>query len=122
MTTHKGAPDLEPFYFIYTTMPDPSSAQQLAKDIVNKRLAACINILNNIHTVYEDEGTVCEVSEVGMLIKTNVDSSTDAIAFINQQHPYRTPAILTWAASCNIAFGEWMNRQLCKNTSSGCLT
>lgn len=114
MTTCKEAPEAEPFYFIYTTLPDQPTALQLARDIIQKRLAACVNILGNIHTVYEDEGHVCEGNEVALLIKTTLKAHDAALDFVKKQHPYHTPAVLSWHALCNASFGLWMKQQLCE--------
>lgn len=114
MALRQGAPEMEPFSFIYTTYPDKESAEQLARDMVRDGCAACINIFDNISSVYMDKARVCVENEVSMLIKTTCLMRDRAPIFLKKKHPYTTPAILTWEGQCNQPFGAWMqnNTQL----------
>ena len=114
MALRHGAPEMEPFSLIYTTYPDKESAEQLAREMVQAGCAACINIFDNISSVYMDVGRVCVENEVGVLIKTTSLARDRALVFLKKKHPYTLPAVLTWEGKCNKPFSAWMknNTQL----------
>lgn len=101
------APELEPFSFVYTTCPTLGIARLLGRNLVDCRYAACVNIFDNVVSIYSDEG-VCEASEVILLIKTTQNCRDKVIDFLEKKHPYKTAAILTWDAEANIPFVTWM--------------
>lgn len=112
MTLRQGAPEMGPLSFIYTPYPSKEAAQQLAKEVVQAGYAACVNIFEAMSSVYMSAGHVCVESEVGVLIKTTCMAKDKAIAFVENNHPYTTPAIVAWDATCNLPFAVWMNEQL----------
>ncbi len=82
------------FVCILTTLPDPTSARQLARRLVEERLAACVNVLDGCTSVYRWQGTVEEASEVVLVIKTVQDRYAALETFLRQQHPYELPEII----------------------------
>ncbi|MCP4445860.1 MAG: divalent-cation tolerance protein CutA, partial [Myxococcales bacterium] len=55
---------------VYCTFPDPESAQHAARDLVEQRLAACVNILDSVRSVYRWEDKVCQEQECLTITKT----------------------------------------------------
>ncbi len=82
------------FVCILTTLPDPTSARQLARRLVEERLAACVNVLDGCTSVYRWQGAVEEASEVVLVIKTVQDRYAALETFLRQQHPYELPEII----------------------------
>lgn len=82
------------FVCILTTLPDPATARQLARRLVDERLAACVNVLERCASVYRWQGTVEEASETVLVIKTAQDRYTALETFLRQQHPYELPEII----------------------------
>lgn len=77
-----------------TTLPDQESARQLARLLVEKRLAACVNVLAPCHSVYQWEGALQENGEVPLIIKSTPDLYNQLEAFVRAHHPYELPEIL----------------------------
>lgn len=79
---------------ILTTTPDTQEAERLARLIVGEKLAACVQILPKITSVYFWEGKVQTESEHLLLIKT-LEEKFDALSsFIRQHHSYEVPEIV----------------------------
>ncbi|QQS40977.1 MAG: divalent-cation tolerance protein CutA [Acidobacteriota bacterium] len=84
---------------VFTTTPDRQQAESLAEAIVNKRLAACVQILPEMTSFYFWEGKVQKEPEHLLLIKT-LESSYEALeAFILENHSYDEPEIVAVEAS-----------------------
>jgi periplasmic divalent cation tolerance protein len=80
--------------FVYTTWPSVADAEAAGRALVERRLAACVNILPGIISYYRWEGKVERAEETVMLVKTR-GSLTDAVTeAVRELHSYDTPAIL----------------------------
>jgi periplasmic divalent cation tolerance protein len=79
---------------ILTTWPDKSAAEQAAKNWVNKKLAACVNILPQMRSIYHWDGKTHSSTEHQLLIKTTHNNSEALKQAILEEHPYECPEIL----------------------------
>lgn len=79
---------------VLTNLPDPASAETLAKTLVSGKLAACINLMSPCTSIYHWEGKIESSTEIPLLIKTTVAHYADVEATILNQHPYELPEIL----------------------------
>lgn len=79
---------------VYTTMPDRAAAHDLARALVARRLAACVNVLDGCTSVYRWEGAVEEANEVPLVLKTRSARYAEVEAAILELHPYELPEIL----------------------------
>lgn len=79
---------------VLSTAPDASTAQSLAETLVSERLAACVNIIPGVQSVYRWQGAVESTSELILLIKTTQDSYAALESRLQQLHPYELPEIL----------------------------
>lgn len=70
----------------------------LARGLVDARLAACVNILPSIRSIYRWQGVVSEDSEVLMVIKTLASRSDELEAWLTEHHPYDVPEFVAMAA------------------------
>ncbi|MBN2155085.1 MAG: divalent-cation tolerance protein CutA [Candidatus Lokiarchaeota archaeon] len=75
----------------FVTTPDNKTAVELANGIVQRKIAACTNIIHKITSIYWWEGKINTDSENLMIIKTSKKKSDDLIAFIKNNHPYKVP-------------------------------
>lgn len=76
------------YQLVLTTCPDETVARNIAKHLVTEKLAACVNIIANITSVYTwQEQLQCD-SEVQLVIKTEASSFIKLNERINQLHPY----------------------------------
>ncbi|MCB1438124.1 MAG: divalent-cation tolerance protein CutA [Rhodobiaceae bacterium] len=80
--------------FIYTTFATREAAAQVGGQLVEERVAACVNIYPGMVSIYSWEGTLEQAEEVGMLVKTRRARAEEAVAALERLHPYDTPAVL----------------------------
>jgi len=79
---------------VYVTAPDGETAAALAKAMVERRLAACANILGPITSVYWWDGKVNTEGEVGLILKTRQSLLSDLTDALLQAHPYDCPCVV----------------------------
>jgi periplasmic divalent cation tolerance protein len=85
---------MERAVFVYTTFPSLVEAEQVGRAIVERRLAACVNILPGMISHYWWQGTLERGEEVVMIIKTRASLAEPVRAAVKEMHSYTTPAIL----------------------------
>jgi periplasmic divalent cation tolerance protein len=78
---------------ITATFPDRDSAKTAARFLVERRLAACVQLLP-IESVYSWHGVICDESEVLLLIKTRAERFGEVAAAIKEIHTYEVPEIV----------------------------
>ncbi|NEV63484.1 divalent-cation tolerance protein CutA [Thiorhodococcus minor] len=76
------------------TCPSRETAITLARALVEEHLAACVNLLPGIRSVYRWEGRVQEDDELLLLIKTTGKRMDDLTSRLRQLHPYDVPEII----------------------------
>lgn len=79
---------------VLCTCPDRAVAESLAQQLVQYRLAACVNILPEIRSIYRWENEVQQESEVLMIIKTGEDAFPSLELWLSEHHPYDVPEVL----------------------------
>ncbi len=77
-----------------TTFPDIDTAQRLAKQMVQAKLAACVNIIPQAQSIYIWQGEECNELECIALIKTTEQAYQELESFIQSHHPYELPEII----------------------------
>ncbi len=83
-----------PYQIVMTTFPDMDSAQQLAERLINQQLAACVNILPSMTSIYCWQGKLEHGQEHQLLIKTEQNRTQDVQNAIERLHPYELPEII----------------------------
>lgn len=81
-------------FIVLCTAPDKACAERIAEHLVTQRLAACVNLIPGIESVYEWQGKVERDHEVLLLIKTPPHAYAALQEAIVQLHPYETPEII----------------------------
>lgn len=76
---------------VLTTLPADVDAESLARALVDERLAACVNILPPMQSIYRWQGAVEQASERQLLIKTGVARVKELKARVMSLHPYDVP-------------------------------
>lgn len=79
------------FYLFTVTVPNIEEGKKIARSLVESRLAACVNIIKDISSVYRWKGEIQEDNEHLLLIKTTEDKSESLIQKIIAIHTYKTP-------------------------------
>lgn len=85
---------MSPILLCYCTCPDPEAARQLAERLVGESLAACVNCLPGVVSVYRWEGKVATDNETLLLIKTTADRFEALKARLLEFHPYELPELI----------------------------
>lgn len=76
---------------VLCTCPDISTAEQLANLAVEKHLAACVNIINGIRSVYLWEGEIQQDNECQLVLKTLHCKTDELFELVLSRHPYDVP-------------------------------
>jgi len=93
----------------YCTCPDLASAERLAEALVGERLAACVNVLPGLRSIYRWRGTVERADEVLLLIKTTRERLDALAARVQALHPYELPELLAVEAAGGLpAYLDWV--------------
>jgi len=79
---------------IMTTCPDAESADRLSRGLVEGRLAACVNLLPEVGSVYRWQGAIERSRETLLFIKTTRGRYAAVEAFIRALHPYELPEVI----------------------------
>lgn len=80
---------------VYVTTPNDDSAKKIARALVTQQLAACVNIVPGIQSIYQWEGRVNEDSEYLLMIKT-ASAKVDAVSqFVRENHPYSVAEVIS---------------------------
>ena len=82
------------FCFVYSTFPDAEAALAVGRALVDRKLAACVNVYPPMTSVYVWQGQQEETQEVAAFIKTRRSLVESAVAAARAQHPYSTPCFL----------------------------
>ena len=83
---------------VYITTSDMKKARKIARFLVEKRLAACVNMFP-ITSVYRWEGKMCEDTEVALSVKTTTRRVKEVIKEVRRMHSYETPCIISYEIS-----------------------
>ena len=95
---------------VLTNMPDRGAAERLAQELVERRLAACVNVLAECTSVYRWKGAVENAKEVPVLIKTRAALYEELEAAIGELHPYELPEMVALPIVRGLpAFLDWVN-------------
>lgn len=94
---------------VLTNLPDRASAMKLARLLVDRGLAACVNVLAEASSVYRWRGSVETAREVPLLIKTRRALYPDVEAAILAGHPYELPEVVAVPVVHGLpAYLEWV--------------
>ncbi|MBM3396481.1 MAG: divalent-cation tolerance protein CutA [Betaproteobacteria bacterium] len=98
---------------VVTNLPDRASDESLARQLVEQRLAACVNILTGCRSVYRWQEKLEEAEEVPVLIKTTQERLDAVQAFICAQHPYELPEIIAVPITAGLPdYLRWIDQQV----------
>ncbi|MDO9385907.1 MAG: divalent-cation tolerance protein CutA [Thiobacillus sp.] len=84
---------MEPL-LILTNLPDIASAEKLAHVLIERRAAACVNVLAACRSIYRWQGAVEAEDEIPLLIKTTAANYTLVEEIVRAQHPYDVPELI----------------------------
>jgi periplasmic divalent cation tolerance protein len=95
--------------FVYTTHPSVVEAERIGRELLERRLCACVNILPGMVSLYWWQGAVERGEEAVMIIKTRAALAEPVRAAVRQLHSYTTPAILVLLIeSVDPNYNDWL--------------
>lgn len=104
---------LQPLHrLIFCTCPDKLTAERLAHILVKEKLAACVNVLPNITSIYRWEGDITTNDECLLLIKTTSERYEELEKTLKAAHPYEVPEIIAMDINQGLpAYLDWVTIQ-----------
>jgi periplasmic divalent cation tolerance protein len=94
---------------VYTTFPDEETALAIGETLVRDKLAACVNLIPGMKSVYAWQGAVERGEEVVGIVKTRAGLRDEVAAALKARHPYETPIVLFIApAGADAATLQWL--------------
>ena len=85
---------MQPTLLVITNCPDEESANAIALAVVEAKLAACVNILPRVQSVYRWQGAVESATEIPLFIKSTAAAYPTLEEAIRQRHPHQVPEII----------------------------
>ena len=101
------------FVMIQVTGDNETLMDQLAENLVNNKLAACVNIVPSIKSYYLEDGVVQNGQEILLIIKSTFNLMDEIINFIEKNHHYNTCEIIAFEiVKGNKKYFNWIAREL----------
>ncbi|MGB6053636.1 MAG: divalent-cation tolerance protein CutA [Burkholderiaceae bacterium] len=101
---------------VLTNMPDAAGAEALARSLVQQGLAACVNILPAVKSVYRWQGALEQAEETTLLIKTGAGRYDELEAALRAAHPYALPEIIALPIVAGLpAYLDWIAQECAKD-------
>lgn len=100
------------FVSVYITVAAQEEADQIAQSLVQNRLAACVNIVQGVKSLYHWQGAIEESHEIVVIAKTRVTLFEPLCEAVKALHSYETPCIVAQPIiAADQAFLEWMMQE-----------
>lgn len=98
---------------VFCTFPNEKEARQIGAALVEKQVAACVNVIPGVTSIYRWEGKVHEDSEVLGVIKTTREAYDRVEATIVELHPYDLPEVVALSVEAgSAAYLKWVGEQV----------
>src|SRR5688572_3337130 len=100
---------MESLLLVFCTFPDVASARQIGTALVERQLAACVNLLPAVESVYRWQGKVESAAETLAIFKTTSGAFPDFQRALSEEHPYEVPEIVAvQPAAVAGTYGKWV--------------
>ena len=94
---------------VYAVFANAEEASTIGRQMVEERLAACVNILPGVRSIYRWQGAIESADEVAAIFKTTDDQANTLITRIAGLHSYDLPCIATWPIDKILApYADWV--------------
>lgn len=102
---------------VINNCPDTATADKIARELVERRLAACVNIMPACRSLYQWQGAVESAEEIPLLIKTTAALYPALQAAIQALHPYEVPEIIALPIAHGLpAYLDWVAAETTKES------
>lgn len=94
----------------YVTVPSREVGMQIARGLVKEKLAACVNVIPNLVSVYEWKNEINEDNELLLMIKTRTDTVDALTEYVKKNHPYEVCEVISLPIeNGNNKYLEWIS-------------
>jgi len=94
---------------IYAVFANDEEARRIGRAMVEERLAACVNILGPVRSIYRWQGKIEDAEEVAALFKSSNAAADRLIARIAELHSYDVPCVESWPVDKVLRdYGDWL--------------
>ncbi len=94
---------------VYAVFANAEEAERIGRAAVEARLAACVNILGPVNSIYRWQEAVEAASEIAAIFKTTHDNADALMTRIAGMHSYQNPCVVTWPIEKLLAsYAEWV--------------
>jgi len=102
------------FCLVLVTAPEEESARKIAARLVEEKLAACVNLISGVDSLYRWEGKVAEDREALLVIKTRIELiSSHLVPLIHSLHPYQVPEVIALPiVAGSQAYLDWLGTEI----------
>ena len=102
------------FLVVLTTLPSAAQARQIGKLLIQKKLAACVNVIGPAQSFFRWEGKINPAREFLLVIKTRGSHFDRLSAFLKKHHPYSVPEIIALPIQKgNGPYLNWIKDSVC---------
>ena len=84
------------FELVYVAYPNLKEASKISRVVIEKGLAACVNVIPGVLSFYKEEGQVVHAPEAILIAKTRAEARAELQEFLIQHHPYDTPGLVVF--------------------------
>jgi len=99
------------YSIVYTTTASKEEARKIASELVEKKLAACVN-MHPIDSVYLWEDKIEEEKEFAVSVKTATSKVQEITDHIRKIHSYELPAIISWEINGEAEYLRWIDETI----------
>ena len=97
---------------VATTVGSMDAARELARRILQARLAACVQLDHGVTSLYQWKGELCEEPEVRLVIKTSPHCVAALQALFAREHPYELPQFVVTHVDASPAYAAWVRSEV----------
>jgi periplasmic divalent cation tolerance protein len=98
---------------VYAIFADAEEAEQIGRAVVEDRLAACINILGPVRSIYRWKGEVQTADEVAAIFKTSDEAAGELMTRIAGLHSYAVPCVVAWPVEKVLqSYAQWVDENV----------
>ena len=100
---------------VYAVFANADEAGRIGRAMVEDKLAACVNLLGDVRSIYRWQGKIEDSTEFAALFKTSSEAADRLITRIAELHSYAVPCVESWPADKVLpAYAEWVEDNIAR--------
>lgn len=96
---------------IMTTVNKRSEARKIAEQLVLNKLAACVQVVDRLESIYHWNSRIQKSKEYLVIVKTSSKKKRAAAKFIEKSHPYDLPEIILMNGAASKLYRNWVDKE-----------